>query len=503
MGFIFVAALGLRTLRIRHESLWTDEVFAATFAVQPLLDLVVANLRFDAHLPLYHLQLHLWALISQSTHWLYMNSVAWSWAAVLALWRCARGLLAPREVMIATLLFALMPVGVEWAHNLRMYGMLGFGSILTWYFCDRFFLAEDFQKPGLIVAILMLVSTYSHVAGLLLLGYTGIYSLFIVFQRQPDPARIWWWAKMYFVTGLLALPAAVNLLVRDTGFDAPMPTQGVVVESLAYLIIGPATGGWLYPVALIAGIFILIGFRADPKIRALLLSFVATPVVFAILVSFLIQPAWATRMLFIAPPILAMAAARGIFETGRVVGDLVGPLARQITISCATVLLASGLGAASSWAAENSRKPANYNAAAEEIRENLKQGDVILVPETEAFWGVAWYLVGPNWGSPLLVQDPSPESVSEKWITILEWLGPVWCARLNLEPRTRIFSHNGTHLIVGLSASPLVENAKRVWLVNYANNRHPYVRPAEFEESQRTSFGSLTVQLFTVRASID
>jgi hypothetical protein len=504
LGSIFVAALGLRILRIQHESLWTDEVFAATFAVQPLFDLIVANLRFDAHPPVYHLQLHLWAVVSQSTNWLYINSVAWSWAAVLGLWRCSRDLLAPSEVMVATLLFALMPVGVEWAHNLRMYGMLGFGSILTWYFCYRFFFSgDDFRRRGLIVAILMLMITYSHVAGLLILGYTGIYSLFIIFQRRPDQVRIWWWGKMYFVTGLLSLPAAVNLLVRDTGFDAPMPTPGVVVESLAYLITGPATGGWLYPIALIAGIFILIGFRADRKIRALLIGFVATPVVFAILVSFLIQPAWTTRMLFVAPPILAMAAARGIFETGRVVGGLVGPLARQITVSCATVLMASGLCAASLWAAENPRKPTNYNAAAQEIRTNLKQGDVILVPEAEAFWGLAWYLVGPNWGSPLAVQDPSPESVSEKWTRILDWLGPVWCGRLNLEPRTRIVSHNGTDLIVGLSGSPLVQNAKRVWLVNYSNNRHPYVQVAGFEESRRTAFGSLTVQLFTLNASVD
>jgi hypothetical protein len=274
------------------------------------------------------------------------------------------------------------------------------------------------------------------------------------------------------------------------------------VESLAYLITGPATGGWPYPVALITGIFILIGFRFDPKIRALLLGFVAAPIVFTIFVSFLIQPAWTTRMLFVAPPILAMAAARGISLTGRVVGGLVGPLAQQITVGCATVLIAIGLGVASLWAAENPRKPTNYHAAAQEIRANLKEGDVILVPETEAFWGLAWYLIGPSWGSPLAVQDSSPESVSEKWARILDWLGPVWCARLNLEPRTRVVSHNGTDLIVGLSDSPRVENAKRLWLVNYANNRHPHVRLPGFEESQRTAFGSLTVQLFTLSASV-
>src|SRR5437763_317182 len=83
LGLILVAALGLRVAYIEHETLWTDEVFPATFAVQPIFELFIANLRFDAHPPLYHLQLHLWALISQSTDWLYLNSVAWSWVAVV------------------------------------------------------------------------------------------------------------------------------------------------------------------------------------------------------------------------------------------------------------------------------------------------------------------------------------------------------------------------------------------------------------------------------------
>src|SRR5207248_1965105 len=127
----------------------------------------------------------------------------------------------------------------------------------------------------------------------------------------------------------------------------------------------------------------------------------------------------------------------------------------------------------------------------------LKREDVILVPEAEAFWGLAWYLIGPNWGSPLAVQDPSPESLSEKWSKILDWLGPVWRTRLHLEPGTRMISYNEAYLIIGLSASPIVTDAKRVWLVNYANNRHPYVQLDGFAECERQEFGSVTVHLLS------
>src|SRR5205823_2677139 len=137
--------------------------------------------------------------------------------------------------------------------------------------------------------------------------------------------------------------------------------------------------------------------------------------------------------------------------------------------------LAAGLGAASVWAATNDVKPTNYLAAAEEIRAGMKPGDVILVPEAEAFWGLAWYLIGPDWGSPLSVQDASPGNSSEQWTKILERMGPVWRARLHLEPRTRGLSADGALFLVGLSIPPILANTKRVWLVNEGNNRHAYV----------------------------
>jgi hypothetical protein len=504
LALILVSGLELRAVGLEDEHLWTDEIYSATFAVQSFFELIVANLRFDAHPPLYHMQLHLWALISQSALWLYANSLFWSWVAVLALWRCSRDFLAPVAVLVATLLFAAMPVGVEWSHNLRMYGMMGFLSILIWFFCYRFFIQEHFKKAGVSVAILVLVMTYSHVAGLLALIYVGVYSLCIILQNRPDQNRIWWWTTMYFVTGLLVLPAAINLLVRDTRISAHLPTPSVVVQSLAYLITGPATqSAWVYAVASIFGIFTIIGFRADPKIRALLVGFIATPVILFVIASHLVQPMWITRMLFFAPPILAMAAAQGIFVTSRALSSFIGPFARQSTVWCAAVPLAVGLGMASLWAAQNNLKPTNYPAAADKIRAGLIQGDVILVPEAEAFWGLAWYLIGPNWGSPLAVQDASPESVSDKWTIILDWLGPDWRARLHLEPHTRIVSYNGTTLVVGLSTSPIVTNAKRVWLVNHGNNRHPHIQLPDFDEWERQNFGAVTVHLLTASGASD
>jgi hypothetical protein len=152
-AIILVAALALRGVGLPQERLWDDEVYSATWAVQPVFDIVIAALRFDPHMPLYYLQFHMWALISHSTLWLYLNSLLWSWFAVFALWYCSRRFLAPAGALCATLLFVAMPVGVWWSHNLRMYGMLGCLSILAWFFCYRLFTGSSFKRDGLFLGV--------------------------------------------------------------------------------------------------------------------------------------------------------------------------------------------------------------------------------------------------------------------------------------------------------------------------------------------------------------
>src|SRR4051812_39175775 len=64
-GLVLVAllagALAIRAAFIWDDRLWLDEVWSATFAVQSLPDVIIATLRFDAHPPLYYLQLWLWS----------------------------------------------------------------------------------------------------------------------------------------------------------------------------------------------------------------------------------------------------------------------------------------------------------------------------------------------------------------------------------------------------------------------------------------------------------
>ena len=487
------AALGLRVVSLNHERLWTDEVFSVTYAVQPIVDLMVSVLRFDTHLPLYYLQLHFWGLVSSSTLWFYVNSLLWSWLAVVALWRCADTFVPPNCAFLAALLFAVMPVGVIWAHTLRMYGMIGCFGILACLFCHRFFTDSRFKKHGILLAAALLIIAYSNGAGFLIIGYTGVLGLFFIWQYRPDQARIWWWIGLNGVMALLAAPAAINTTLRSTS-QLLLPTPELVAQTLAFLISGPASEtAWGTGLALIVAALVVVAFVADPKLRGVIIGFIATPIGFAIIASYTIKPIWWERPLECVTPFVALAAARGISLLSRSIDIPTTRELKKLTVGAVTGILVLGLAAASISAANPGLKPANFAAAAAEIRSGLQQGDVVFIPEAEAFWGIAWYLIGANWGSPLEVQDPS--SFSETWVAILARLGPAWRARLHLEPRTRTISYHGSPVIVGLTIPSAVADAERVWLVNKANNRHAEVAVPGFIARTSSDYHGLTVQL--------
>jgi hypothetical protein len=310
----------------------------------------------------------------------------------------------------------------------------------------------------------------------------------------PDRVRILWWIKIYLVCGVLAVPVAVNGLIRYTQHDVPMPTLPVVGHTLAYLIVGPAIAEtWAWPLAMMIGTLALVGFIGSSAIRLLLIGFVLTPVGLAIILSYALHSMWVDRLFFFATPFLALAAAAGLCIIAKALDNGLGRLASKIAVALLAGVLTAGLCAASLRASQYEQKPTNYRAAAEEIRSGLKPGDVIFVPEAESFWGIAWYLAGPDWGSPLAVQDQS--DFSEKWTTILERLGPLWRARLHLEPRTRFIFYDHSTMVVGLNIPPIVANAKRVWLVNETNNRHSPVNLTDFSERERRDYRGLTVQM--------
>ncbi|MCB9250008.1 MAG: glycosyltransferase family 39 protein [Ignavibacteriales bacterium] len=75
-----------------------------------------------------------WSLINISDFWLKLNSVFWSLLTLLSVYFVSFKLFSRKTAFISALLFAVAPISVFYAQEVRMYSMLMFLSLWIFYF---------------------------------------------------------------------------------------------------------------------------------------------------------------------------------------------------------------------------------------------------------------------------------------------------------------------------------------------------------------------------------
>lgn len=481
---ILVAAVALRLHKIQSESLWLDEVYSATFAVQRLFDLIVAVWRFDTHPPLYYIQLHLWAMISHNTIWLFLNSVLWSSTSVLSVWYGARRCFGTKTALLAAAILAVLPAEVLYSHQLRMYAMVTCLGVWCWHFTNQALLGARSRSALLLAGLGEVVITYSHMSGIVIAFTFAVYGLLLLYLARWDWHIIVRWVITQAVVAILGIPAFVNSAVRSLS-HVVAPDLGRVAETLGFLVFGQS--GFSSVILQVAAVLIFVTLFAAaatprilvaPQMRATVLALVLFPLLTSFVASYLLRPMWIERGFLFILPFLAISAAGVLvradaFVTWRSAGGHVRTVAAS-ALAAALLLL---LGVFSAREFDVDYKEAGYAEAAQAIAADLRPGDVVYVPNFVSFWGIAWYLVGPDWGSPLAIQDSQQETRSTIWPEVLRRLGPIWRERLHLDPQTRTISWKGAQLVIGLSPPAQLAEAKRLWLVE---RQQPDVDPALF-----------------------
>jgi hypothetical protein len=95
----------------------------------------------------------------------------------------------------------------------------------------------------------------------------------------------------------------------------------------------------------------------------------------------------------------------------------------------------------------------------------VKPGEIVYAPDAATFWGVSRYLIGPDWGNILQVQDTTELSRLKKWQRIYAVLGPATAGRLGLLPTSRRVDNFRVPLFIGSSPLPDLANVAAVWLL--------------------------------------
>jgi uncharacterized membrane protein len=222
-----------------RPDLWLDEALSVNIASLPLGDIPEA-LRHDGHPPLYYVLLHLWLRLGESDLWVRALSgviglagfpLAYLCGRRLARRRGAEGLGGHRTGLLALVLWALLPYGVRYATETRMY------SLVTVLVMAGYLLVDDLlgeprradlprRSPvgsalGLVVVGAALL--WSHYWAIWLLVATGVLALAVAL-RAVDPARRrrgWLCAGALVGAGVLFLPWLSSMLYQSEHTGTP------------------------------------------------------------------------------------------------------------------------------------------------------------------------------------------------------------------------------------------------------------------------------------------
>lgn len=451
-GAPIALGIGLRLWLRTPTDFWEDEFIAATHAMQPFGRLLVNIVRNDVHPPLYFLQLHVWSLLGQSDVWLKLNSVLWSLAALGSLWWTANRLYASRTALLAAAIFAILPSPTYMADQLRMYAMLATLIVWAFYHASIAFGGDRSSRKNLVwLAVLLIAICNTHAIGAIAVFSNGIYALGLILGRPREKRSFKPWLLIYGIAAVSAAPWIVTSLVHDAnlgGWDGIgsfiTAVSATTLGQIAYqqpLLRAPGAALWLA---------IVVFGLANRRCRTATLAFLLLPLLLATAAELLHKPLFKWNIFStMAAPFLALLLARGLEASGN-------RTLRLLSAGSALAFLALCIDTRLTV-----RESEGYRALASLIRGNYKPGDIVYVPQPSVFGGMAWYLEGSHWGSPLAIAaKPSPQ-----WRKVYNRLGPRLVDMLGLEPQSQILHGKNATLLIGNDSADQAAGATRVWLV--------------------------------------
>jgi len=385
----------LRLWNIQSDpALWLDEVFSAKLAESPLPDLLLGVPRFDTHPPLYYLQLHFWAALGQDDRWLILNSVVLDVLAMASLAYVAGRRFGGMVGLWAAAIYAVQPLNVFFAENLRMYAQLFLLMVWLWFLLERRVTEGSASALARLGALALgLAVTLTH-------GMGFFVAFFLYLQAL---VRIWRAGGLRPAAGLVldyipvALAAGYSL-----GIGSFRQTEGMDSLDLANIGVHLAISllGMQAPRPELAGYLAFALLLLPPLLgtrsRGVMLALVLLPALVLLGLSLTVKSVFMYRTIGLFTPFMALSLALFLAD-----GWQAGIRWQQALAGVVLVVLVAG--------ALNSSirfRKEGYRGIAE-IWDAQAAPDAMLITEGPVeLWGIARYLPGAPQFSVLQVQPP-------------------------------------------------------------------------------------------------
>jgi len=445
--------LALRLNAGLARDLWEDEVIAAGHAEQPFWRLPIAVMRSDVHPFLYFLQLHVWELFGDGDAWLRLNSVLWNLLAIASIFLVVKRTYCEKAAWIAAPLFALCAPVVWMAQELRPYSWLYFLLIWAFYFIERPMRTPGNTRlrDGIAAGILCVAIIYSHAIGFFAVFLLGVYALARHIEMRSPRSAIIGWALLFGLSALAAGPPLVTDMLRDANLDAQARLITNLTNWLPRLLLPRGDDRFMLVLAASTELIVIVLATAVPRTRAMAGTLIILPIVLALTLE-------ACGLGFFKLNVFTT------FMTPFFVIVLSRLLAGQRADLAWTGAMAFGM-LFTLFSAEffiHRPQTTGFSAASQMIRNEIRPGDVVYVPQPSMFGGMARYMGVTERAWQLRVAPV----LSERWQHMFERLGPRFVATFELAPQTQtILTQDGIPLLVGPSAE--LATAPRIWLVTY------------------------------------
>jgi mannosyltransferase len=207
LAAILLLALVLRLINLGSRNLWYDEAFAVLYAEKSFSAILygtitqVEGAAADVHPLLYYFFLHLWmGLFGQSPFIVRLPSVIFGLASIVLAFSIGRRLFDPGAGLLAATITAIAPFHINYSQENRMYSLLCFLSLLTFYFFVRCWKGNGYGNwLGFILAATL--SLYTHNLAFLVILALDLFVLLTKRWRLLKPLII-----SHLAFGLLFLP---------------------------------------------------------------------------------------------------------------------------------------------------------------------------------------------------------------------------------------------------------------------------------------------------------
>jgi mannosyltransferase len=426
-----VVVIGVAARFVAVSPLWLDEALSVNIASLPLGDIPEA-LRHDGHPPLYYAVLHLWIEVAgRGDLAVRALSAVFGLGGLALVFLAARRAAGARAARWALLIAAVVPFGVRYATEARMYtlvmALVAAGYLAVRWAVERPSLGRLAVVAGVSGALLL-----THYWAVWLVGATvGVLGWLAWRGRGRAQARV---AAAVAAGGILVVPWLPSLLyqLRHTGTPWAGPVRPTVIVQTGLQDFGSAATGVALAEATLLGlvlaVLVLVGVfgrtvddhrleldvRTVPGVRPEA-AVVGATVLLASIAGYLTGTTFASRYLAVVFPLFVVVAGAGLAK-------LPGRPARWVVASGVVALSLVGLGV-------NALLPRTQaGEVAEAVAAGARPGDIVVFCPDQLGPAVGrelpaglTQLAYPGLGSPARVdwvdytdryEDASPDDVA-------------------------------------------------------------------------------------------